>query len=190
MTIKTISEQLPTEVNEKTGSTFFVVADSPEVQGALRLWFDGSNMGKSILMFRYRLSPKIEVLNFPYFLGQKWPAAQFTTIASNYASVAGAIHFKNAASVSDAVELAKENDLAPKIRELIEGMFPGLSIPLSAEDFNLFIHEQIAQAFELSVPKKKGVILSFGTQVSHLEGGVEIHSADLGVHPTPTPNSV
>lgn len=186
-----ISDLLPKDVNAKTGSTFFVVSDSADIQGALRFWMDAESMGKFSLMFRYRLTPKIEVLNLPHYLSVKWPQVQYSGASASHVSVAGASYFTGAKDAAGVLALMEENHVADRTRELIEGMFPGLPVTLNAVDFKQFFREQVEAAIATmpKAPKKTAVILSFGAALSHLEGGEVVAQgpADAGVPPTPTP---
>lgn len=187
-----ISDLLPKDVNAKTGSTFFVVSDSSDVQGSLRFWMDAESMGKFSLMFSYRLTPKIEVLNLPHYLSVKWPQVQYSGASASHVSVAGASYFTGAKDAAGVLALLEENHVADRTRELIEGMFPGLPVTLNAVDFKQFFREQVEAAIATmpKAPKKTAVILSFGAALSHLEGGnvVDQGLPAAEVQPTPTPN--
>lgn len=173
--METVSSTLEIEMNAATGSIFYKTHESEDISGALRFWVDGEAIGGVALMFRYRLTPRIEVLNFKHYLEALWPGVLYSGNGLNHASVAGAVFFKEANSAEKVLAKLQDGAVAEHLRDLIKGMFPGMKSKLEPEQFQQFLLEQVGAAL-LQNPVKKpksAVVLTFGSKTKDLPAAQE-----------------
>lgn len=167
--MSTVSSKLNIEMNTTTGSVFYQTHQSDDINGALRFWMDATST-ENVLCFRFRLTPRIEVLNFQHYLEAMWPGVIYTGKAQGHASVAGAIYLKEASTPEEVMAMIASCHVADHLRGLLEPMFPGLSPILPPEEFSKFLEEQVQAALLQSPPKakKSAVILTFGDKTKDL----------------------
>lgn len=187
--MSTVSSKLSIEMNHTTGSVFYQTHQSDDINGALRFWMDATST-ENVLCFRFRLTPRIEVLNFKHYLETLWPGVIYSGNGASHASVAGAIHLKEASTPEEVMAMIASCHVADHLRGLLEPMFPGLTPLLSPEDFAKFLEEQVQAALLQSPPKEKksAVILTFGSKTKDLaavpsEGAQEGAQGENKAHP-------
>lgn len=167
--MSTVSSKLNIEMNTATGSVFYQTHQSDDINGALRFWMDSTST-ENVLYFRFRLTPRIEVLNFKHYLEAMWPGVIYSGNGSAHASVAGAIYLKDASTSEEVMAMVASCHVADHLRDLLEPMFPGLTPILTPEEFSKFLEEQVQAALLQSPPKakKSAVILTFGDKTKDL----------------------
>lgn len=163
-----ISPTLEIEMNAETGSVFYKTHRNDDFDGALRFWI-ASKVEPVALSFRFRITPRMDVLNFKHYVETAFPGVVFTGMGAGHASIAGMVAFKEGHHQDAVLSQLKEHGVAGQLSKLFTALLPGLPCLLSEADFAEFLYEQVATALGNSTLKKgPAVILGFGTETKML----------------------
>lgn len=186
--VEPITPTLEKDFNKSTGSTFYVIGEDDDVKAAIRFWQETSSPDITVIAYRLRLTPKIEVLNFQHYMAAKYPEIKWIGVGQNHVSVSGATMFKAPAKHYDKVlHLMEENAIASKLYEMIAKCFPGIEFRITTDQFGTFFREEANRILNIPATPQElassAVVFGFNDYKVKLEGGKEVDTAqeDVGL---------